>query len=111
MWRPCLLILLLAGCSSQDATPARAYRDPVDRLRGAPGLDEGIGQDCSRDSGGVSTFVGMTRCYRFGPPKRMRGIWRDAFEASEFFPGRTAALGDGERSGISLSVGDNAAVR
>src|SRR3954470_2501612 len=110
MWRLCLLILLLAGCSSQDATPARAYRDPVDRLRVALGLDGVIGHVCYQESGGVSIFIGMTRCYRFGPPRRMRGVWRDAFEGSEFFPGRTAAPGEGERSGIWLWVEENATV-
>jgi hypothetical protein len=112
MRRHCLLlILLLAGCSSRDSTPASAYREPLDRLTVALGLDGLFGHVCYRREGGVSVFVGMTSCYRFGPPRRMRGVWRDVFEGSEFFPGRSSAPGEAESSGIWLSVEENSAVR
>lgn len=106
-----LLLLVLAGCSGRDPTPAAAYRDPFDRLRVALGLDGLFGHACFRREGRGSVFVGMTRCYRFGPPRRMRGVWRDAFEGSQFFPGRTSPPGEDDRSGIWLSVEENAAVR
>jgi hypothetical protein len=112
MWRSCLLLILfLAGCSSRDSTPAAAYRDPVDRVTVALGLNGLFGYACYHDEGNVRVFVGMTRCYRFGPERRMRGVWRDEFEGSQFFPGRTTPPGEDDRSGIWLSVEENEAVK
>jgi hypothetical protein len=112
MWRPGLLLLfLLAGCSGRDQTPASAYRHPLDRLQVALGLDGVFGYACYRDEGNVRIFVGMTNCYRFGPPRRMRGVWRSEFEGSQFFPGRTTPPREDERSSIWLSVEENESVR
>src|SRR4051812_8741902 len=111
MWRlGLLLLLLLAGCSGRDQTPASAYRNPLDRLRVALGLNGVFSYACYRREGNVRVFIGTTRCYRFGPPRRMRGVWRSEFEGSEFFPGRTTPPGENERSGIWLSVEENATV-
>ena len=109
MWRPVLLLfLVLAGCSDRGGPPAAAYRNPVDRFRVALGLDGLFGGVCFRREDIGLVYVGDADCYRFGPPRRMRGVWRAAFEGSEFFPGRTTPPGEDETSGVWLSVDENA---
>jgi hypothetical protein len=77
----------LTACSS-DALP---YRNPFDRLVVALGLEWHLGhQPCTRkivhEGIEMLEFVGTDRCYRFDPPRRMRGVWLVEFEGSEFLP-------------------------
>ena len=91
-----LLLLSLGACSDRSAIAA-PYKDPWDRVVVQVGFGFGY-EPCYRKEetpyGDVLGFIGNEECYRFGPPVRMRGIWLDEFEGSEFLPNATEAPAD-----------------
>jgi hypothetical protein len=89
-------LVLLAISSSVSAKPLfpyplEAYVDPIDRQiaeteKGLPGRPA----PCARDEviNGIKVVVGqpIDKCVRMLPPQEWRGLWRFAFEGSQFCP-------------------------
>jgi hypothetical protein len=96
--------VLLSSCSAPGGNPARAFKHAGDRVYVALGLSALFGHPCDRREGDTVTSVPVEECYRFLPPERMRGVWRDAFEGSEFFPGASRPPAEGAVSGIWLDA-------
>ncbi|HWU94950.1 MAG TPA: hypothetical protein VN029_05090 [Sphingomonas sp.] len=103
-----LALLGSGGCSGSRDTPAAAYRGTVNRIYVATGLAQLFGSPCYRksriDGTEAYVFIGYEACYRFDPPRRMVGVWRDEFEGSRFFPGAIAKPADTDDSGIWLDM-------
>lgn len=97
MTRAFLSILLLLGlCACSDRSSVAApYKSPWDRVAIQLGFAGWGYQPCFRKEqtpdGDVQAFIGSKECFRFNPPERMRGIWLDEFEGSEFLPHATAS--------------------
>lgn len=88
-----LFILSTSACSDRSSIAA-PYKNTWDRFIIQLGFGFGY-QPCYRNEktryGDVLGFIGNEQCYRFNPPVRMRGIWLDEFEGSEFLPNATKA--------------------
>ncbi|MEJ7777014.1 MAG: hypothetical protein WKF52_06495 [Sphingomicrobium sp.] len=87
------LLLSICGCSDRSSIAA-PYKSLWDRFIVQLGLGFGY-TPCYRDEaspyGNFLGFIGNEQCYRFNPPERMRGIWLDEDEDSEFLPNATRA--------------------
>jgi hypothetical protein len=86
------LAALLGGCSA-DALP---YRSPFDRFVVTLGLEQTLNYyPCTvtyvEQGYPTQQSIPPVRCYRFDPPRRMRGVWVNVMEGSEFFPDVTRA--------------------
>lgn len=84
--------------------PPDAYIHAADRERAArhqiPCVIEHVDKE-GRYLGSIPT----DQCFKMLPAQRMRGVWIDAFEGSQFFPGRTTAPGGrGGRPSIWLDT-------
>lgn len=101
----CLVALsMLAGCSGRDA-PASAYRNWGDRLAVAFGLrDLGVVSPCTHkehDQFGDSwARIPDEECYELDPPRRYKGLWRNAFEGSQFCPAPATECGDDTKGDV-----------
>lgn len=89
-----LLLLCLCACSERSALAA-PYKNPWDRAAIQLGYAGWVYWPCFRKEtdahGDAMVFIGDEECFRFNPPERMRGIWLDEFEGSEFLPNATAS--------------------
>lgn len=104
-------LLYLVAVNAANDPPAYAYRGWKNQLWIALGL-QGFWHPCYRrveDEQRV-VFHGLPtdRCYRMTPPRRMRGVWIDEFEGSQFVPGaRDASQARPGLGGIWLDVETN----
>lgn len=75
-------MLLLAACHRQQ--PVMTDEQLGEIRAAAPGISD----DCLRkvQFGGLNAMPPEDQCFAFGPPKRMRGLWRTYFEGSLFCP-------------------------
>lgn len=92
-----LLATACSGCSGRRV-PTNVYAHIADQIRAASGLT-GIIFDypCTYEIGDVIARKPDSECYRLSPPQRLRGIWVNQFEGSEFFAGATAEPSAGTR--------------
>jgi hypothetical protein len=91
--------------------PAYAYRGLSKQLWVALGLQH-YSHPCLRTIatkyGPVGTSLPTDQCYRMSEPQRMKGVWIDAFEGSQFLPGaRDTSQAEIEPDGIWLDVETN----
>ncbi len=88
-----LLLLSICACSERSSVAA-SYKNPWDRFVVQLGFGFGYTPCFRREKdayGEVLVFKGNEECFRFDPPERMRGVWLDEFEGSEFLPNATEA--------------------
>ena len=87
------LLMSIVACSDRSSIAA-SYKNPWDRVVVQLGFGFGY-EPCYRKEettyGDVLEFIGNEACFRFDPPERMRGVWLDEFEGSEFLPNATEA--------------------
>lgn len=93
MRRPLLLVSLLAALAA-CSPEAAAYKHPFNRLVVELGLVGRFGYyPCSHvtasDGSEVISSLDSEDCYRFDPPRRMRGVWLVGNETSELLPNAT----------------------
>lgn len=102
-----LLLTSICACSDRSSIAA-SYKSPLDRAVVQLGFGFGY-KPCYRKEetpyGDVFGFIGDEECYRFDPPVRMRGIWLDEFEGSEFLPGATEAPAEWHYSHEAIWLG------
>jgi hypothetical protein len=103
--RPVILlsfVLLASGCSPRGATSPAAYLHFRDYFRASFGSVFGYPCTHLTREDGVDVYESTKPqdCYRFSAARRMRGVWIDEFEGSEFFEGATS------RSAVSLKNND-----
>ena len=88
-------LVLCAFASTATAQPAlnlplEAYVDPIDRQIAETGGIAGRPSPCAREevTNGIKVIVGqpIDRCVKMMPKQRWRGLWRFAFEGSQFCP-------------------------
>jgi hypothetical protein len=87
MRAPVLVMLaaaLLAGCKQQPLRQPRLSDGQLQAIRtDAPGMSE----DCLNKLkwGGIGALPNdVGQCFKFTPPKRMQGLWRNQFEGSDY---------------------------
>ena len=49
-----------------------------------------LGEPCATYKDGATIYDTSPSCYRFGPPKRFKGVWLYEFEGSTFLEGATS---------------------
>lgn len=85
-----LIATLCAGCGDRRETPAKAYVHWKDRIVVAAHIPIfGLRPPCTTRWIGDKNVGGWERlpvdkCIKFDAPQRMRGLWRNEFEGSEF---------------------------
>lgn len=79
------LVVGLSGCGARDGTSPLAYRNPTDMITTSFGMGDSCYRRVERNGVVEAEFIGMEKCYRFDPPRRFHGVWRDAFEGSAFY--------------------------
>lgn len=88
-----------AQAGLRDRPPPEAYIDPVDQQIARTGVGvPGRPSPCTHEevTNGIKVIVGSSteQCVRMSAPRRFKGLWRGAFESSQFCPAPATTCGD-----------------